>query len=89
MTAMAWRLMWHPGLSETDSLMGTPVSFLSDDVANDAEARAMVRQLAVEGFNCISVTATGQGKIMTGSVLKRWLAQAEKRSPDQPDKDQD
>jgi hypothetical protein len=66
--------MWHPGLTSTDSLNGKPVSFLSDEAASDAEARAMVRQLMLEGFHCISVTATGAGKIMTGSFLKRWLA---------------
>jgi len=85
---MAWRLMWHPGLAETDSLMGTRVSFISEEVANDAEARAMVRQLTAEGFNCISVTATGAGKIMHGRALKRWLAQAEKPVANQSDQDQ-
>lgn len=75
---MAWRLMWHPGAAKTDSLMGAPVSFMSDEVANDAEARAMVHQLTAEGFNCISVTATGASKIMSGSILKRWLTQTEK-----------
>jgi len=75
---MAWRLMWHPGVVGTDYLTGSPVSFVSDEVANDAEARAMVRRLTAEGFNCISVTATDADKIMSGSILKRWLAQAEK-----------
>jgi len=75
---MAWRLMWHPGVVGTDYLTGAPVSFVSDEVANDTEARAMVRQLTAQGFSCISVTATGADKIMSGSILKRWLAQTEK-----------
>jgi len=75
---MAWRLMWHPDAVGTEYLSGSPVSFMSDEVANDAEARARVRQLTAEGFSCISVTATGADKIMSGSILKRWLAQAEK-----------
>ncbi len=85
---MAWRLMWHPGFGEMDPLSRTSVSLLSDEAASDVEARAMVRRLAAEGFKCISVTATGQGKIMTGSVLKRWLALAETQSVDRSDEDQ-
>jgi len=85
---MAWRLMWHPGFTDTQYLLGTPVSFMSDEVGNDAEAREMVRQLTAEGFNCISVTATGASKIMTGATLKRWLAQAEKQTVDRSDKGQ-
>jgi len=77
---MAWRLMWHPGLTISDALTGTPVSFVSDEAASDAEARAMVRQLTLQGFRCISVTASGAGKIMSGSYLTRWLTQAEQPS---------
>jgi hypothetical protein len=84
---MAWRLMWHPGLTKAEALRGTPVSFISDEVASDAEARTMVRQLTLEGFHCISVTASGAGKIMSGSILKRWLAQAEQPIAGRSDKD--
>jgi len=77
---MAWRLMWLPDDVETKSLIGSPVSFLSDEAMADAEMRTLIRQLRAEGINCISVAGTGVGQILRGSELSQWLDRVEIKS---------
>lgn len=59
---MAWRLMWHPDPVEQGLLVGSPVSFVSDEATDDAEARALIRQLEAEAVNCMArVLVWGNG----------------------------